>query len=374
MKILIACDSFKDALPALEVCRAIESGIKKVSDKIDCQLFPLADGGEGTAEILIHHRQGQWIEVQVKDPLFRPVSAAYGLSGDGSTAFIEMAQASGLPLLTQAERRAGKTTSYGTGELIADALKRGVRHILLGIGGSATNDAGLGMAAALGYQFLDKAGKPVIPTGDNLINVRSIDAPEPLPEDLKVEVICDVDNPLFGPNGAAFVYAPQKGATVEEVERLNAGLVHIAAVFKSHFGRDVSRVPGAGAAGGMGAGAMVFLNARLCKGIEIVMKYTGFERQLQGVSLIITGEGRIDHQTAHGKLIQGICRRSAGVGIPVIAFCGALEATPEEIRQIGLRAAFSIMDKPRSLEQALSDTFCLLEQCSFNTISIWRGE
>ncbi|MCO6492528.1 MAG: glycerate kinase [Phaeodactylibacter sp.] len=367
MKILIAADSFKDALPALEVCRAIARGLRRALPPAELLLFPMADGGEGTAEILTYHSRGERIEKEVNDPLFRPVNAGYGLSGDGKTAFIEMAAASGLPLLKQDERSALKTTTFGTGELILDAIQRGAGKILLGIGGSATNDAGMGMAAALGYRFFDKAGERLAATGENLSKVASIDSShlQFRPEEVKVEVLCDVDNPLFGEKGAAHVYAPQKGADAGAVERLDAGLRHFAQLLEDKFGQDFAHIPGAGAAGGLGAGAMAFLGGSLRPGIEAVMDYTGFEEQLKGVQFVFTGEGKVDSQTLHGKLIYGITRRARAAGVPVIALCGALLASPEDIGAIGLKAAFSIQNRPVSLEEALKETEAGLERTAF---------
>ena len=368
MNILIACDSFKDGLPALEVCRAIARGWQQGWPPAQVQLFPLADGGEGTARILTYHSGGQWVEKTVRGPLFQPVQAAYGQSGDGKTAFIEMAAAAGLPLLRPEERNPLNTTTYGLGELILDAVGRGVERILLGIGGSATNDAGLGMAAALGYRFLDEQGEGLLPIGANLSKIKHIDRGQARiqPGAIAVEVLCDVRNPLYGPQGAAQVYAPQKGADLAAVQLLDDGLQHFAGLLETAFGRDFASVPGAGAAGGLGAGAMAFLGATLQPGIEAVMALTGFEAQLRQAQLVITGEGKLDAQTAQGKLIQGIARQAMAAGVPVIALCGAVLATPAEIAALGLQAAFSIQTRPASLAEALDATAENLEQAAFN--------
>ena len=372
MKILIATDSFKDALSALRVCQAIERGVKLADDAIETILFPLADGGEGTSEILTYHTGGSWQTVQVHDPLFRPIQAGYGISADGTTAFIEMAQAAGLQLLQPAERNPLKTSTYGVGELIKDAIQKGAQHIMLGIGGSATNDAGIGMAGALGYGFaVDAVGTMDVRdlVGENLTRIGGIIG-KSAHWHISTSVLCDVDNPLLGPQGAAYVYARQKGATEEAIQHLDAGLQHFAAILQQHFGRDFSNIPGAGAAGGMGAGAMAFLNATLKPGIQTVLELTGFEKKLQGIDLILTGEGKIDHQTQHGKLIKGITEKANPLGIPVIALCGTLSASPEEIQALGLQAAFSILDRPLSLTEALSETAILLEQTAFHLIKI----
>lgn len=364
MKILIACDSFKDALPAVEACQAIARGVQRALPAAELILSPLADGGEGTADILTYHSQGQRIELEVNGPLFQPVKASYGLSGDGQAAFIEMAAASGLPLLKQESRNPLLTTTFGTGELIRDAVGRGAKHILLGIGGSATNDAGMGMAAALGYRFLSEEGEVLPATGANLARVDVIDNSHALfgPGELRVEVLCDVDNPLYGEQGAAYVYAPQKGADEAAVQELDNGLRHFARKLKDKFGQDFADTPGAGAAGGLGAGAMAFLGATLRPGIETVMELSGFDALLPAAGLVITGEGMIDNQTLRGKLIHGIVRRAQAQNVPVIALCGALLAKPEEIEAIGLKAAFCIQNRPLSLAEALPETALHLER------------
>lgn len=372
MKILIACDSFKDALPALEVCQAIERGLQLANNTFETTLFPLADGGEGTAEILVLQHGGSWHEVTVNDPLFRPIQARYGLSANGKTAFIEMATASGLQLLKDSERTATKTTSFGTGELIKDAVQKGATRILLGIGGSATNDCGMGMAAALGYRFLDNVGDELEPIGENLIHVSKVDGSQ-VPNrnayqtgQIQVEVICDVDNPLYGPTGAAQIYARQKGATDSDIAQLDKALEHFATILKRQFHKEVAQLPGAGAAGGLGAGAVVFLNATLRPGVDMILDYTNFEKELQEADVVITGEGKIDAQTLHGKLIHGITQRAAQHQIPVIALCGTLDATPEQIHRIGLKAAFSILQQPESLAKALKHTSTYLQHTAFH--------
>ncbi|MCP3932533.1 MAG: glycerate kinase [Bacteroidetes bacterium] len=367
MHILIASDSFKNALPALQVCQAIEKGVKTANENCTTQLFPLADGGEGTAEILTYHSKGKNLKARVSDPLGRPVLAQYGISNDGKTAFIEMAAASGLQLLCDEERNPLLTSTFGTGELIKDALERGVEKILLGIGGSATNDAGMGMAHALGFKFLDEKGMILSANGSNLMRVKNIISSQYFNtfRSLEVEVLCDVTNPLFGKNGAAHVYAAQKGAEFEQIKTLDAGLQHFAGVVKETFGEDYSGIPGAGAAGGLGFGCLSFLNAALLPGIEIVMVHTDFEKSLQKADLVITGEGKIDGQTLQGKLIHGIAQKAKEYDIPVIALCGSLRATTQEIKAIGLLAAFSIINQPITLNKAIQQTADGLEQTAF---------
>jgi glycerate kinase len=282
----------------------------------------------------------------------------YGLSADGRTAVVEMARASGLQLLALDERDPRKTSTFGTGELLADAKARGARHVLLAIGGSATNDAGIGAAAALGWEFLDADGEPVPLAGGRLKDIVRLGPASPPFE--SVEVLCDVTNPLFGPKGAAWIYGRQKGGSDAVLAELDDGLRHIADVVKAQLGKDAAEVPGAGAAGGLGYGAMVFLDARLRRGIEVVMDLTGFDAATDEADLIITGEGHLDGQSAQGKLIQGLCGRAKGK--PVIALAGKLSATPEQIKAIGLKAAYSINREERPLAEMLANTAVNLEK------------
>jgi glycerate kinase len=358
MNILVACDSFKDALCAEAVCRAIAAGLKRSHPNATVIEMPLSDGGEGLLDVLGQALGLKWIEMQVADPLGRPVNGRYGLSADGATAVVEMAQASGLQLLTQDERDPRLTSTFGTGQLLADARARGARHVLLAIGGSATNDAGIGAAAALGWGFLDADGKPVPPDGGHLKNIAKL-VPAPTPF-TKMEVLCDVTNPLFGPTGAAWIYGRQKGGSDAVLAELDGGLKHIADVVKAQLGRDVADRPGAGAAGGLGYGAVAFLGAELRRGIEIVLDITGFDAAAGAADLIITGEGHLDGQSARGKLIQGLCGRAQGT--PVIALCGKLSATPQQVATIGLKAAYSINKEERPLAEMLANTAVNLEK------------
>lgn len=363
MNLLIACDSFKDSLPALAVCQALEKGIKKAQPNCHTQLFPMADGGEGTARIMTYHTQGQWIEVEVQGPLAATVKAGYGISADGTKAYIDMAEASGLQLVPRPLRNPLKTSTYGTGQLIQKAIDQGVEKIFLGIGGSATNDGGIGMAKALGFRFLDAKGQDLAGNGEDLEQINQIIPPNrSFPA---IEVLCDVNNPLYGPRGAAPVYGPQKGASEEIVKQLDAGLQHLANLVASSLQKDLDQVPGAGAAGGMGYGAMAFLDGSLTSGIEAVMDEASFNEALQGVDLVITGEGKIDDQTLQGKLIKGICQRAQAYDRPVIAVCGALLASTELIHSIGLQAAFSIQRYPLTLADALAATEGHLEHLGF---------
>ena len=373
MRILIAPDKFKGALSALQVAEAMARGLRRACPQAEIRLHPLADGGEGTAEILAYHNGGTMRQAQVQDPLFRPVVARYGLSHDRQTAYIEMAEASGLALLHPKERNCLLTSTYGTGELILHAWEAGARHIILGIGGSATTDGGIGMAAALGYRLLDAAGAPLSPIGENLGKIAQIDrsALRVDPAALTVEVACDVDNPLCGPRGAAAVYGPQKGADATAVRQLDAGLAHLAQLWARDWGLAVAERPGAGAAGGLGAGAMAFLGARLRPGIDLVMAHSRLDEALAGVDLVLTGEGKIDAQTLHGKVIMGLSRRAAAAGIPLAALCGTLEATPELIEALGLAYAASILNRPLSLEAAMTETAPALEMASFSLLRLF---
>jgi glycerate kinase len=360
MHVLIACDSFKDALDADRVCDAIARGLARAHPGIGVTEMPLSDGGEGVLDILRKALALKTVTLEAGDPLGRPLRASYGLSADGGTALVEMATASGLQLLSQAERDPLRTSTFGTGQLLADARRRGARTALLAIGGSATNDAGIGMAAALGWRFLDDSGNAVKPEGGNLQRIARI-VPPPQASFEKVEVLCDVTNPLYGPNGAAWIYGPQKGGNSESLTHLDHGLRHIAALVERELGRTgLAQVPGAGAAGGLGFGGMAFLDANLKRGIEMVMDLVGFDAAVRQADLVITGEGHIDGQSLQGKLIQGVCGRAGGK--PVIALCGKLSASPAEITAVGLKAAYSINPEQRPLAEMLAATAENLER------------
>lgn len=365
MQILVAADSFKDALDAPAVCEAISRGLRAAGHTV--QAFPLADGGEGTAAVLSAHHDGQLETVTVHDPLLRPIEATYGRSGDAKTAYIEMAAAAGLPLLTATERDPLLTSTYGVGELILAAYRGGARHFILGVGGSATNDAGLGMAAALGYRFYTADGGLVDqPIGQDLLRIQHIDDRYVSinPTEITVEVLCDVTNPLFGPNGAAHVYAPQKGADGITVTALDTGLEHMGKLLERHFMIQVNEVPGAGAAGGMGAGAMAFLGGRLVPGAATILRYTGFSAAVAEADYVVTGEGRLDGQTLSGKLIHTVCQAAGDT--PVIALCGSLDLEPAAFDRLGLRAAFSISPGALSLPDALAGTATNLERTAYS--------
>ncbi|MCU0443853.1 MAG: glycerate kinase [Microscillaceae bacterium] len=358
MKILVAPDKFKDSLSALQVSELIKEGLLAANAQFVVDIFPLADGGEGTAEILTYHSGGQLLKKIVKDPLFRPIEAKYGISADQQTAFVEMAQASGLVHLEDWERNPMNTSSYGTGELILAAIEQGAKTIILGIGGSATNDAGIGMAQALGYEFLDQNDHRLLPTGGNLPKIRRVLTQNIHPKLAKTQFIVatDVKNPLFGKNGAAYVYAPQKGAKPTEIAYLDGGLRNIAQVIENQFNMQVSdwAGAGAGAAGGLGAGAVAFLGATLQSGIELVMNFTKFEQKTLDYQWIITGEGKIDEQTLQGKVVAGVCRVAQKQQIPVAAVCGSLEFKPLIIKELALKYLESIITHPLTLSEAIA--------------------
>jgi glycerate kinase len=357
MNILVACDSFKDALPADAVCRAIAAGLRQSHPDATIVEMPLSDGGEGLLDVLRGPLNLSFIESTVADPLGRSIKGRYGLSSDG-VAVVEMADASGLQRLTLAERDPRLTSTFGTGQQLADARARGARRAILAIGGSATNDAGIGAAAALGWGFLDAKNMTLPPSGGHLKDIVRL-APAPPPFET-MEVLCDVTNPLYGPKGAAWIYGRQKGGSDAVLAELNDGLRHIAEVVEAQLGQNVADMPGAGAAGGLGYGAVAFLGANLRRGIEVVLDLTGFDAAAQAADVIITGEGHLDGQSAQGKLIQGLCGRARST--KVIALAGKLSATPEQIRAIGLAAAYSINKEERPLAEMLANTAINLEK------------
>lgn len=353
MKILLTPDKFRGSLDAPKVCQAMAEGIAMVSTDIEAISLPMADGGEGTLDLLLWYTGGQKKTATVQDPLGRLIEAEYGISADGKTAFIEMATASGLSLLKNEERNPLLTSTFGTGQLIKTVIEAGVKHIIMGIGGSATTDAGIGMAKALGWQFLDADDREIEAIGGNLSLIKKI-LPSPLASVLPtIQVACDVTNPLYGINGAAHVYGPQKGANAAAVAILDKGLQDFAQV--TGLSEAIVDSPGFGAAGGLGFGSVFFLNASLKEGVKLLMDFCGFDKHLPNVDLIITGEGKIDSQTLQGKLIKGITSKAGE--IPVAAICGTLDATPKQMQEIGIAYAGSILNKPQTLADALKSGY-----------------
>lgn len=369
MRFLLAPDKFRGSLSAAAACAAMEAGIRLVMPNAQVIALPMADGGEGTAELLTHTTQGSWHTTQVNNPLSKPIEAGFGLSADGKIAFIDSAAAAGLALLTLQERNPSLTTTYGLGQLIQQAVRLGASTVVLGLGGSGTTDGGVGLAAALGWQFLYKSGEPFIPTGGTLTEIDRIQPPT-MPVSVSFRVACDVQNPLYGPTGAAYMFAPQKGATPEQVELLDQGLRHLDQLVATQLCLSNAYVPGAGAAGGLGYGLITFLAAKLEPGVDVVLDAVNFDQQLTNTDLVLTGEGKLDQQTAQGKLIAGICRRAGRANVPVVALCGTLDLAPDDIENIGLLAAFSVLNSPQLLEEAVLTAADDLQQTTFNVMRL----
>ena len=355
MKVVVAMDSFKGSLSSNELANSVENGIKKVYPDAEVIKIPVADGGEGTVESLVEGTKGHFVEVSVANPLLIPIKAQYGILGDGKTAVIEMATASGLPLIPIDERNPMKTTTYGTGEMIKDAISKGCREFLIGIGGSATNDGGMGMMKALGAKFLDENDFELGHGGEQLEKVTKIDITNLLPEikECKFLIACDVDNPFYGLNGAAHVYARQKGATEEMVLELDNGLKHFSEIVKQDLNIEISHVPGAGAAGGLGGGFLAFLDGELRPGIDIVLEEVKLKKKLDDVDFVITGEGRMDFQSVMGKAPVGVAKLAKTKDIPVIALAGGVADDAGEVHNHGIDSVFSIMNYPMTLEEAM---------------------
>jgi len=361
MKIVLAPDSFKGSMTALEVCQALREGAARVVPNAEFVLVPMADGGEGTTEALVAATNGQMRSIQATGPLpsDRPkVPGKFGLIEGGRTAVMEMACVSGLPLVPPAKRNPLCTTTYGTGELLRAAFDGGAKHIIIGIGGSATTDLGTGMAQALGVRFLGNDGREISEpmTGGLLAEVTRVDLSglHPAAKECRIEVACDVDNPLLGPRGCAAVYGPQKGATPQIVAQLEAHLTHAIAIVEKAVGRPVRDVPGAGAAGGLGAGLMAFLGAELRPGIRIVLEASRLAEKVRGAALVLTGEGQIDSQTAYGKTVSGVARTAQGAGVPVVAIVGGIGSGVENLYEIGVTSMFTLVPGPVSLEVAMA--------------------
>lgn len=354
MKIVIACDSFKGSLTSAEVGEACAQGIRRELPEAEIDVVAVGDGGEGTVDALVAGLDGHFATCQVSDPLGRPVTARYGISGDGHTAIIEMAQASGLTLIRPEERNPLLTSTYGTGQMIADALKRGCSTVLAGIGGSATNDGGTGMLSALGVKFYDDNGHELDPCGAKLEDIARIDASGLMPEarQARFVVACDVDNPLYGDRGAAYVFAPQKGADSAMVRRLDNGLRVYAEAVKRAVGADVAQMPGAGAAGGLGAAFAAFLGAELKPGIDMMLSAIGFDHKIKDADLVITGEGRIDSQTLMGKTPAGVLAAAKRQGVKAVAIGGGVTEA-DALLNAGFLAVLPIVAGPVSLDEAM---------------------
>lgn len=368
MKIILAPDSFKGSLTSTEAAEAMAAGVRRVWPEAEVVCLPLADGGESTAAALVLSTRGRLIHAAVTGPLGERVSAAYGLLGpDGTTAVVEMAAAAGLPLVPFHQRDPRSTTTYGVGELLRHAADSGAKKIIIGLGGSATNDGGAGAMQALGVRFLDAAGTSLSEplTGGDLSCLACVDLShwDTRFREIEILIASDVTNPLLGPNGASAVYGPQKGADASIVVELDAVLARYAAILKRDLGTDTAELSGAGAAGGMGFGLMAFLKAHAQSGIDLVLDYARFEARAKDADWIFTGEGRIDAQTLQGKTISGVLRRALPLGVPMIAFGGSVDETAADaLAAHGLRASFPIVSGPMSLEEAMRNGKQLLTQ------------
>lgn len=376
MNILIAPDSFKDCLSAMEVASALQRGIQKIIPDASISLLPMADGGEGTVESVIDATRGKLLRLKVMDPLMREIDSFYGITGDGETAVIEMAAASGIELLKGDERNPWITSTFGTGQLIRDALDHGVRKILLGIGGSATNDGGIGMAQALGVQFGGKFGKFPIQGGGALGEVEKIymEGLDSRIHATEIVVACDVSNPLTGPQGASHVYGPQKGADGTMVEKLDRNLLHLAELLQDQLGKEISEYPGAGAAGGLGGGLMAFLNADLVGGFDMVAGVCGLREKIGETDLVITGEGKMDAQTRFGKTPYGVAQMALKLGKPVIGVAGTLDEDASLLYELGFDLLMPIQEKPGNLESSLKNGQQLLERTGERIARLLRME
>lgn len=354
MKIIIAIDSFKGSLTSAEAGKAVQESILQQCPDTQVEIIPIADGGEGMLDVMMNVTGAARHTATVHNPLMEPIQADYGISADGTTAFIEMAAASGLPLIGQEQRNPMKTTTYGTGELIKDALEKGCTRLVVGIGGSATNDAGMGMLQALGFRFLDKDGNTLGQGGETLGKTVHISTQKTnkMLKNAHFIVACDVQNPLYGPNGAAYVYARQKGADNEMIAALDEGLRYFAEVIRKETGKDIASVPGSGAAGGMGGGMLAFLDAELKSGADLLLEVSRFEERIADADLIITGEGRIDRQSLMGKIPGKILQAGRAHGIPVIAIAGCVEDEPL-LKEAGFAGVYATKPEGMPLEEAM---------------------
>lgn len=356
MDVLVAMDSFKGSASSYECGRAVASGIKNVYENADILTIRLADGGEGTVEAFIQQLGGEMIEVPVTGPLGGIINAVYGITADGKTAIIEVASACGLPLIPEGALNPLKTTTYGVGELIEHAMKHGCRDFIIGLGGSSTNDAGVGMLQALGFRFLDSNHEEVAFGGKELEKIQKIDS-HYVKEELKhcsFQIACDVNNVLYGEEGAAFVFGPQKGATEDMVVLLDNGLRHFAEVIYKEMGTDLNEIIGGGAAGGLGAAFYCFLNGKLQSGIDLMLEKLGVKDKLTDADIIVTGEGKLDGQTVLGKVPLGVAKIAKQYKIPVIAIAGSITEDAARLNELGISSYFSILHSPMSLDEAMN--------------------
>ncbi|MBW9147146.1 glycerate kinase [Clostridium sp. CM028] len=372
MKFVLAPDSFKESMTAKEVAEAMERGIKKIIPHAECVKVPMADGGEGTVQSLVDATEGELYKTLVKGPLGDEVLATFGVLGDKKTAVIEMASASGLHLVPREKRNPLLTTTYGTGELIKAALDAGVNHLIIGIGGSATNDGGAGMIQALGGKLLTKDNEEINLGGGylNLLHKIDLNGLDKRIKDTKIEVACDVTNPLTGKNGASYIFGPQKGATGEIVKILDDNLSHYAKIIKEQLGLDIESIPGAGAAGGLGAGLLAFFCAELKRGIDLVTKHTNLKEKMQDADYVFTGEGSIDGQTLYGKAPLGVALIAKEYNIPVIAFAGRIGDGAEALYAHGINSIIGILSEAETIDKALEKGPENIERASENVVRI----
>jgi glycerate kinase len=358
MKIILAPDKFKNSLTGIEFCAIVKKGILEKMPEAEILNLPLADGGDGTIDVVKYYLNGKTIHVKVNNPFFKTINASYIYSKETSTAFIEMAEASGVKLLKSSEFDCKNATTLGTGEMIVDAIHKGAKIIIIGIGGSATNDCGIGMATALGYQFLDKNNKVVKPIGANLSNIKSIDATKihQALSNVTFKIACDVTNPLYGKNGAAFIYGAQKGASEKDIVMLDKGLQDFSKILNEVFSTDVQIVKGAGAAGGMGIATKLFLKGTLEPGIQLIKNIANFDAQIEGADWIITGEGKLDTQTMSGKTIQGVLTSAKTKNIKVAAFCGAIDLDGKNAEDFGIQYTDAVINYAKDLNDSMQNS------------------
>lgn len=376
MHVVIAMDSFKNCMDSVTATDAVFQGIRKFSETIECDCIPLSDGGEGALDAIIRPQGGEWIETEVENPAGIPVKAQFGLLRNTNTAVVEMAQASGLQLLSEEQKNPMMTTTRGTGQLILEALSRDIDRLILTVGGSATNDCGAGMASVLGYSFRDSGGDEVYPSGGELGKISEIIVDREFQERIrKCEffVACDVRNPLYGMNGASRVFAPQKGATPEMVEILDRNVQKFSDLIRDKLGVDLSEIPGSGAAGGLGGGSVAFLKAKMISGFDLVSDIAGLENRIQQADLVITGEGMIDSQTAMGKVPSGVAGLALKYGIPVVGICGKVGDGYEKILEHGMTSIFSITPGPVSHEESIRNAFRYTSDIAFRVIRLFTS-
>ena len=369
MRIISASDSFKGSLTSKQTAEIISLAAKEVSDNIEVIACPIADGGEGTLDAVLLSGDFDELELTVKNPLFEPINARYAIKG--KVAFVEMAQASGLTLIPYKDGNAELTTTYGTGQIIADAVKRGAEQIYVAVGGSATNDGGIGALAALGVRFLDKNGAELEPIGKNLINIEKIDTKNfSLPSETRLTVLADVDNPLVGERGATRVYGRQKGAVGETADILENGMIHYADVVERELGIRLHDKPYSGAAGGLSGGLMAFAGAAVASGIESVLRLTGFEDKLKNADAVITGEGRLDSQSLCGKAISGVCAPAKRLGVPVYAIVGSTELSQADLSAFGIKRVETLIADSESFEDAINNAPFHMERVAKRMIEL----